>query len=809
MVSDKPNGISHREIMIVEDNTSDLKFMTNILKNADYRVRATGDGELALRSVRVKSPDLILLDIKLPGMSGVEVCRQLKADPQTRDIPVIFISAMGESDLKMSALKAGGVDYVAKPINASEVLVRINNQLTLYQLQQKLARRTERLMAEIEERKRIEQELHHHRKYLEELVEERTATLRDSEERCRATFMGSPSAIIISEGESGIWIDVNQSALGMFGYTREEAIGKSALETNLWVDLNDRQRLVAALDRGEAVRNQEVRLRRKDGRLITASLSIRALELKGVKHLFFIMEDITERVKTEQRYQMLFKEMLEGFALHEIICDDEGHPVDYRFLSVNPAFERLTGLKGKAVIGKTVLEVMPETEPYWIKKYGRVALTGEPDAFESYSQVLDRYYQVSAFRYDRNQFACIFLDTSARKKNEARLQQAQKMEAIGLLAGGIAHDFNNILFPITGLSELLLDDLPPDSLEHENTRQILKAAERGGDLVQQILSFSRHSDHKMIPLRIQYVIKEVLKLIRSTIPSNIRISQDIQGDCGLITGDPSQMHQIAMNLITNAYHAVEQAGGEISVHLEETTLGPENLLSASMAPGPYAILSISDTGHGIDPGHLDKIFEPYFTTKKQGKGTGLGLAVVYGIVRKHGGDIRVRSEVGKGSTFKVYLPLMEKLSESESVKMAEPHQRGTERILLVDDEESIARLEKMILERLGYQVTTLTGSVEALDVFKANPHGFDLIVTDMAMPELTGDQLAIKSMAIRPNIPVILCTGFTQRIDAQAAEALGIKGFLKKPMSISKIAQTIREVLDGDDIFKPKNDRRR
>lgn len=384
----------------------------------------------------------------------------------------------------------------------------------------------------------------------------------------------------------------------------------------------------------------------------------------------------------------------------------------------------------------------------------------------------------------------------ALRESEERLQQSQKMESIGNLAGGIAHDFNNILFPIVGMTELLLEDLSPDSLEYQNAKQILKAGKRGSELVQQILAFSRGAEHKKLPMRVQQIMKEVLKLTRSTIPSNIEITEMIQGDCGFVMGDATQIHQIAMNLITNAYHAVENTGGGISIHLREEKPAPGDLKKTFLKPGPYVILSVSDTGCGMGPDMLDKIFDPYFTTKEQGKGTGLGLAVVYGIIKEHGGEIRVKSEPGKGSTFDVYFPLLEALDKSESSEIPQPHPTGTERILLVDDEEAVVLLERQMLERLGYKVTDFSNSGDALKAFEANPDAFDLVITDMAMPNITGIQLAETLFSVRRDIPVIICTGFSERLNVQTAEKLGISGLLKKPVSKMDMAGMIRKVLE-------------
>jgi CheY-like chemotaxis protein/two-component sensor histidine kinase len=370
------------------------------------------------------------------------------------------------------------------------------------------------------------------------------------------------------------------------------------------------------------------------------------------------------------------------------------------------------------------------------------------------------------------------------------------MEAIGTLAGGIAHDFNNILFPIIGMSEMLIEEAPKNSPERDNLKVIHTAALRAGELVKQILSFSRQVEHKKRPVNIQHILKEVLKLTRSTIPSDIGITQFIQNDCGLVMADPTQIHQILMNLVTNAYHAVEASGGSISIALKESDPTREHPAGTSLDPGRYALITVSDTGHGIDPAAKGKIFEPYYTTKGVGKGTGLGLSVVHGIVKDHGGDIHVDSEPGKGATFTVFLPLLEKSVDAVFQETPVIFETGTESILLVDDEAPIARLEQMTLERLGYRVTPHTSSLDALEAFRAHPDAFDLVITDMTMPNLTGDRLAREVRLLKPGIPVIICTGFSVKMDAQCAAAMGIDGFLMKPVIKSEMARLIRKVLE-------------
>ena len=308
----------------------------------------------------------------------------------------------------------------------------------------------------------------------------------------------------------------------------------------------------------------------------------------------------------------------------------------------------------------------------------------------------------------------------ARKELRNQLNQIQKMESIGNLAGGIAHDFNNILFPIIGMSEMLLLDLPKDSSEYEKAQTILEAGIRAGDLVKQILAFSRQAEHKMAPTRIQDVLAKVIKLSRATIPATIEIYETVQKDCGMVMADPTQIHQIGMNIITNAFHAIGNSSGKISINLRQTVIERPDPLDLNLNPGCYLILSISDTGHGISKDLINKIFDPYFTTKEKGKGTGLGLAVVYGIVNEHKGTIKVSSEPGQGSTFDIYLPLMEKIDVVEPLAETETYQTGNERLLLVDDEELIARLEAQMLSRLGYDVTFHVSSYDALRTFQNN-----------------------------------------------------------------------------------------
>ncbi|MEE4357510.1 MAG: response regulator [Desulfococcaceae bacterium] len=383
------------------------------------------------------------------------------------------------------------------------------------------------------------------------------------------------------------------------------------------------------------------------------------------------------------------------------------------------------------------------------------------------------------------------------QRAEARFRHAQKMEALGTLAGGIAHDFNNILFPIIGYTELMMDDVPENGPMHRNLEQILKAAFRAKELVSQILAFGRRGETEKSLLNIRLVVKEALKLLQATLPATIAIQQKIQKDCGSVLGNPTQIHQVMMNLCTNAYHAMREKGGVLSVEMDECEMDEgKNCLLPGMTPGNYVRIRVSDTGQGMDEDIREQIFDPYFTTKEPGEGTGLGLSVVHGIVKSHQGHISVQSRIGEGSVFEIYLPVVEKYAGRAPAESAENIPGGTENILLVDDEYQIVQMEKQMLQRMGYRVRGMTDSTAALELFRKKPDDFDLVITDMTMPGITGIQLAREILRIRPDIPLILCTGFSETISGEQARAKGIREYIMKPVLKREMAKTIRRVLD-------------
>ena len=387
----------------------------------------------------------------------------------------------------------------------------------------------------------------------------------------------------------------------------------------------------------------------------------------------------------------------------------------------------------------------------------------------------------------------------SNEKLETQLRQAQKMESIGTLAGGIAHDFNNILFPIFGYTEMAMIGMPEDSKARNYLLEVFRAANRAKDLIQQILTFSRQTEQERKPLRIQSIIKEALQLLRASIPSTIEIRQNIGKDCGPILADLTEIHQVMMNICTNAYQAMGEEGGVLEVNLREVEVDSNDLaFNRGLNHGTYLRLTVSDTGQGMECEVIERIFDPYFTTKSQGKGTGLGLAVVHGIVKSYEGHIIVHSEPDQGATFHVYFPRIDSCPVATKNLFNEPAPKGTEHILLVDDESQIIHMVQEMLERLGYQITARISSLDAFEMFCIQPDKFDLVITDQIMPEIMGTEFAQKLIGIRHDIPIILCTGTNDTITEKKARDIGIREYIMKPIVMSEIAKTIRRVLDHE-----------
>ncbi len=385
-------------------------------------------------------------------------------------------------------------------------------------------------------------------------------------------------------------------------------------------------------------------------------------------------------------------------------------------------------------------------------------------------------------------------------KLEVQLRQAFKMEAIGTMAGGIAHDFNNILAIILGNAEMANYNIPKDNAGRFNIEQILAASERARDLVKQILTFSRQSEQKLLPIQPCTVIKESLLLLRSTVPTTVSMMQNICTDSCTIMADPTQLHQMFMNLLSNAVHAMEEKGSlEVDVGIVE--FGADDVkFQRGMKPGEYLEIKVSDTGTGMDQETIERIFDPFYTTKELDKGTGMGLSIVLGIVKSHKGFVEVDSKPGEGSKFTIHLPVMGDGQDQRVEETAKDYPNGNERILFVDDEEMLAKVGSSMLEMIGYEVTVKTSSIDAMETFRSDPAAFDLVITDQAMPNMSGAEMAVELLKTREDIPIILCTGFSNKISEEKAKEIGIKKFYLKPWNMKKLAHAVREVLEKNDV---------
>ena len=389
-----------------------------------------------------------------------------------------------------------------------------------------------------------------------------------------------------------------------------------------------------------------------------------------------------------------------------------------------------------------------------------------------------------------------------KEKLEAQLRQSQKMQAIGTLAGGVAHDFNNILWVIMGNTEIGLRKTPKDSPVHSKLQEILTASNRAKNLVDQILDFSRQDEQERSAVQIHIIAKEAVKMLESTLPSIIEIHKNIDLNCGSVFADPTQIHQMILNLGTNAYHAMEDKNGILEISLNVFDVNSKACESCpELHQGKYVELTVSDSGCGMDKETMERIFEPFFTTKEVGEGTGLGLATVHGIVKSMGGAIKVYSEIGEGTTFRIFLPQHGEENSGKIEKQQElPDLRGNERILIVDDEQQVVKMVQEMLEELSYTVTTVTDSKAALERFASNPDDFDLVITDQTMPAMTGVELAKQIIHIRPDIPILLTTGFSKMMTEERIKNSGIREFIKKPIVYYELETIVRKVLDEKEI---------
>ena len=635
--------------------------------------------------------------------------------------------------------------------------------------------------------------------------------LKASNERFRVLFENAPDPFCICK-MNGALVDGNKAAEQLLGYQKQELIGMNFVNTGILSesDLGRALDLLEQNQKGNPTGPEEFILYKKDGSVVCVEILTHPVKIRDENLVLGVARDVTDRKQAQEALRLSEEKFAKAFQASPvwvtITTVREG-----RFLEVNDTFTKISGFSREEAIGKTSFdlgfwldserdreqalnifhkqEYLRNLETKMRFRDGKIHTmlwSADPIDFESQECLISVLTDITDQQNVQEEKASL----------ESRLQQAQKMEAIGTLAGGIAHDFNNILSAVIGYTELALSDVETDSTLYRNLQEVFRASSRAKDLVKQILTFSRQAEQELKPVQVKLICKETIKFLRASLPTSIKIHQEIISD-SLTLADPTQIHQVLMNLCTNAGYAMGDKAGLLLLKLIDVNLGVESEARfPELKPGPYLELTVTDTGHGIPLNIIERIFDPFFTTKGKGEGTGMGLSVVHGIIGSYEGAIRVTSQQGKGTTFKIYLPVVGK-DKAPISRGGEPVVTGTERILFVDDETTIVDMGKQMLESLGYKVTTRTSSIEALELFKAKADKFDLVVTDMTMPNMTGDKLAREMLKVKPGIPVILCSGYSARISQDQAQAMGLQAFVPKPILRREIAAIIRKVLQG------------
>jgi PAS domain S-box-containing protein len=636
-------------------------------------------------------------------------------------------------------------------------------------------------------------------------LKEKTIELEKKLEKYRVVFDNASEGIVIIQ--DGLICFVNRKLIEIIGFSTEKPDAFLNTPFSGFIHPDDREtvleRHLKRLQGDSLPHLYPIRVIQKNGDYLWVNISPVQISWEEKPAVLIFISDISEYKRAEEalresesKFRILYEMSPQPVFLTEL---ESG-----RIIAVNETFCRISRYKKEDVLGKTVVDLGFIGDGDRHQMVADLKETGEVHEREIFPELRDGS-RLQALQYSRiieinneNYMLTILVDITEKKKMEDQLRHVQKMEAIGTLSGGIAHDFNNILTIIVGNTELAMDKISKQDPAHGKLERVLDASFRARDVVAQLLSFSRARNEEKIPLKINYIVKESLKLLRATIPKSIDIRQDIKYDSGLVLASPTDINQLIINLCNNAAHSMKETGGVLEVCLSNAEAkAAEPPESGKLPPGRYVKLTVRDTGVGMDPKILNRIFEPYFTTKDFGQGSGLGLAVVHGIVRNIKGEIIVNSVPDKGTVIDVYFPEIEKAAKPEIESKAESPLSSLKKkknILFVDDEELVTEITHQLLESLGYHVESMTRSPEALEAFRLKPDFFDLVITDMTMPKMNGDLLAKNILSIRPDMPIIICTGYNEAITEEKAKEMGARDLFMKPLKREFLNKKIREI---------------
>jgi len=763
-------------ILVVDDTKENLRILVEALGNEGYKVRPALNGQIAIEAARKEIPDLILLDIIMPGMDGYQVCDALKADKGLKDVPVIFISALDEVGDKVKGFSTGGVDYISKPFQTEEVLARVKTHLALKHLRKELEEQNTRLQKTNE-------------------------ALRESEEKYRGLFDESIAAVYLFDHKKN-FLDSNQAGLDLLGYSREELLNMSIpdVDANPIVVLPAHEQLLS----GDRIINYEHKLRRKDGEVITVLNNSKPLtnDDEQVVGMQSTLINITEHKQSEERLresEEKYRTILENIEDGYFEVDIAGN-----FTFFNDSLCEMLGYPKDELMGMNNRQYMDEENAKKLyQNFNRVYTAGKSEKSFGWEIIrkdgTERSVESSvSLRTDAEGepigFRGVVRDITEKRRLETQLQHAQKMEAISTLAGGIAHEFNNALMGILGNIELLKMDLPEDEKRDRYFGAMKDSGHRMSRLTDQLLAYAQGGKYQPKNLKLDAFVIQTVPILQHNLSPEVRVETHFPKNISHINADNAQMQMVLSALLANANEAIEDEG-LIRITAENKNFDEDfTKQHPGLKPGAYVCLTIEDDGKGMDEETKDGIFEPFFTTKFQGRG--MGMAAVYGIIKNHDGWIYVDSELGKGTTVQIYLPVSE-ITVEEPKKAAVEVVRGSGTILMIEDEDVVIEVTQAMLEWLGYRVMVAKTGKDAIHIAETFDGQIDLALLDIKLPDMEGGKVYPHIMKARSNLKVIVFSGYAIEGPARKILDAGAQDFIQKPFSLSTLSEKLKEVLEG------------